>query len=404
MVRENPMPRGRRRPYSRSVNERRTRGQSLDFEKAPLLVIWEMTRACELACRHCRASAINQRHPDELTTGEALRLIEDVAELGVPLLVFSGGDPLQRLDLEELVAFARAWGLKTATIPAATARLTRARIRQLKAAGIQQLALSVDGSDSDRHDRLRGVPGSFVRTLMGAAWIRDEEVPLQINTVVSDHNASDLDAIADLVEALGVVFWEVFFLVPVGRGAELTACSPETMLKVFDQLYERSRAARFTIKVTEAPMFRRYVHERRQVDPVAAPSRGRTSAWPVNAGRGFCFVNHVGDVYPSGFLPVSAGNVREVPIGPIYRYSHLFRELRNDALLKGRCGRCHYRRTCGGSRSRAFALTGDYLAEDPACPFPDPGRPGALRAAASLEFPAASDSDWMSPPPEGSWD
>ena len=360
-----------------------------DFNRAPLLLIWEVTRACALACRHCRAAAIDERHPCELTRKEGKRLLDDTAKMGTPLTVFSGGDPLQRDDLEDLIAHAAHLGLRTGTIPAATDRLTQTRVQQLKDAGLNQMALSLDGFCARAHDDFRRVKGSFTKTMSAVAWARAAELPLQINTVFGAWNARSFGSIAHLVEhVLRPVMWEVFFLVPTGRGSELTGCTPEDFEHLFAEIFKLSKRVRFMIKVTEGPHYRRYVLERNgagasrspqatSAAPVTAasvpPAMRRHVGAGVNAGKGFCFVSHTGDVCPSGFLPLVAGNVRETSVANIYRSSLLFNELRNTQLLKGRCGRCAFREICGGSRSRAFALTGDYLAADPSCDY-DPGK------------------------------
>ena len=358
-----------------------------DFNQAPFILIWEVTQGCALACHHCRAKAIDWRHPDELTTDEGKRLIDQVAAMGTRILVFSGGDPLQRDDLETFIAHAKSRGLRTGTIPAATERLTAERVRRLKTADLDQMALSLDGADSKSHDAFRGVPGSFDRTMAGARYARGAGLPLQINTVFAAWNVDQFDALAELVTELGIVFWEVFFLVPIGRGALLEGLSPEQFEDIFAKLYVLQKKASFIVKVTEAPHYRRYVVEqekRRSRDEKAKMPTGRRvrrllaretgphgslgqAPRGVNSGKGFMFVSHTGDVYPSGFLPIAAGNFRHTAPGEIYRDSPIFKELRDPSRLKGRCGRCNFRDLCGGSRARAYALTGDYLAEDASC-------------------------------------
>jgi radical SAM protein with 4Fe4S-binding SPASM domain len=251
----------------------------------------------------------------------------------------------------------------------------------LRAAGLDQMALSLDGWDEPSHDGFRRVDGSFARTMAAAAWARELGLPLQIDTVFGAWNAGRFPELAALVESLGVVFWEVFFLVPTGRGAELDGCTAEQCERLFADLYEMSRRAPFIIKITEAPHYRRFVQQQaghsgarppamRDVHRHAAATTDaglRVTRQGVNSGKGFCFVDHVGDIYPSGFLPMLAGNVRRDAIADTYRTAPIFVALRDPDRLKGRCGACEYREICGGSRSRAFALTGDPFAEDGSC-------------------------------------
>ncbi len=360
-----------------------------NFDLAPFVLIWEITRACALVCRHCRASAEDRRDAAELTTDEGRRLLDDAAAMGIPIVVLTGGDPLQRDDLEDLIAHGAGRGLRMATIPAETPRLTRERIRSLADAGVAQIALSLDGSRPEIHDHIRGVPGCFDIALGAAEWIRETGVPLQINTLVCAENRRELRPLADLVERLGIVFWELFLLVPVGRGAELTACTPEEIEQIFEELAEIDRRARFVIRFVEAPHYRRFLAQHGPARNVEAGGRrhgvGHASR-PVNAGSGFCFVDHRGHVCPSGFLPLPVGNVRNAPLAELYRESALFRALRDPSQLRGRCGRCEYRAVCGGSRSRAFAATGDPLGEDPACAYV-PASAAADRFGASHSSP-----------------
>jgi radical SAM protein len=308
-----------------------------------------------------------------LTLHEGRGLIDEVARMGTPVFILTGGDPLQREDLEELIRHAVARGLRVGTIPACTERLTRPRIDSLKAAGVHQVALSIDGSTAALHDAFRGVDGSFERALRGAEWIRSAGLPFQVNTVLGSWNFDDVENLSALVARLGVVFWEVFFLVPTGRGAALEGCTAEQYEELFAYLYSVSRKADFVVKVTEAPHYRRYLAQRdARLEPVH--HRGRRtgpaispSPLAVNSGKGYCFVDHVGGVYPSGFLPLPTGNVRTASVADLYREHPLFLALRDTSRLKGRCGRCSYRDICGGSRARAYAMTGDHLAEDPCC-------------------------------------
>jgi AdoMet-dependent heme synthase len=363
------------------------RMRMVDFDKAPFLVIWETTQACALACRHCRASARPGRDPLELTTDEGKRLIADIVEMGTPLLVFTGGDPAGRPDLAELIRFGRSQGLRTATIPAATATLDERTVAGLKEAGLDQMALSLDFCDAGRHDGFRGVPGAYEKTLAAAAWARAAGLPLQINTTVCGETAPHLEEMAQVVDTLGAVFWEVFFLVPMGRGRDLSALTAPQCEKLFDVLYRAQKKGKFVVKVTEGPHYRRHVFQRERDEKtrpesphaVAMPSMLTRSEGPghtiglaprgVNAGKGFLFVSHTGEIYPSGFLPLRAGNVRQQKVADVYRETPLFRRLRDGDALKGRCGRCEFREICGGSRARAFAMTGDAFETDPWCAY-----------------------------------
>lgn len=358
---------------------------NVDFEYSPLLVIWEVTRSCALACRHCRASAINQRDPRELSLDEGKVLLDGIRAMGTPLVVFTGGDPLQRDDLEDLIRHAVSIGLRVGAIPATTERLTRTRVQSLKDAGLDQMAISLDGPTAAKHDGFRRVAGCYDIAMQAAGWAAEVGLPLQVNTVFAAWNYAEFDAMAALVERLGVVFWEVFFLVPTGRGSVMEECSPEQTADLFDRLRIFSQRVDFIVKVTEAPNYRvnllmnQQTSQPRPTRPADSTHLGSAhhtrgggmthSRKGVNAGKGFCFVDHVGDVYPSGFLPIRTGNVRESAIMDIYRYDPLFRELRDPALLKGHCGVCDFSEICGGSRARAYAVTGDYLASEPRCPY-----------------------------------
>lgn len=360
---------------------------TVDFSKAPFLVIWEVSQACDLACSHCRASAQPERHPDELTTAEGERLLTESAEMGTPVFILSGGDPLKRPDLCHLIRWGKQCGLRMGTIPAATALLTEDVVRELKEAGLDQMAVSLDFPNADLHDTFRGVPGAFAKTMAAIEWAHRHGLPLQINTTLCGRSAPYLEEMAALVERLGIVFWEVFFLVPVGRGEALGGLTPEDCERLFATLYRVQKTSSFVVKITEAPHYRRFVaqHEAQAAAPElrghptgsVMPQMLRRSEGPghtvglaprgVNAGNGFVFVSHTGDVFPSGFLPLTGGNVRTSGIAEIYRHSPLFLSLRDPDALLGRCGRCEYRVICGGSRSRAYALTGNALATDPWC-------------------------------------
>lgn len=345
------------------------RPETLDLDKAPAVVAWEVTRACGYRCTHCRADAQPRRSPRELDHAEGMRLIDDLAGFGSPILVLTGGDPLTRDDLEELAAHATARGLRVALTPSATPRVTDERIRALVDAGVRRVALSVDGATAATHDGMRQVPGSYARTLRILNAVHDAGVPIQVNSTVTRHTVGELEQLADLVASLGPAMWSVFFLVAVGRGQQTDMLTPEAHEEAFELLADLDERLPFRVKVTEAPPFRRIVATRAARAGVAPRPE---QMLPVRDGKGFMFVSHEGDVCPSGFLPVSAGNVRDLSPVAIYRDSELFRSLRDDDALRGKCGRCGFRSLCGGSRARAWAIGGDPLGEDPTCVYQPP--------------------------------
>jgi radical SAM protein with 4Fe4S-binding SPASM domain len=344
-----------------------------DTSERPIVLVWELTRACELACDHCRADAQPERHPDELTTAEGKRLLESAAEFGRgQVVVLSGGDPLARPDVPELVAHGEEAGLRVSLTPSGTASLTDERVRSLAAAGLDRMALSFDGATAESHDAFRGETGSFASTRAAAEAARRAGIDLQVNTTVCAATVEELPGIRELVGELDAVRWSVFFLVPVGRGRKLDPVSPAQADAVCRWLHEVNREAPFDVKTTEAPQFRRVSLQERGVDPGDAR---RPSAL---AGDGFAFVSHTGEVFPSGFLPRATGNVRDRSVVDQYREADLFAALRDRDRLTGKCGACPYREVCGGSRSRAFATAGDPLASDPLCPFVPPGYDGPM--------------------------
>jgi radical SAM protein len=333
----------------------------------------------------------------------------------VPIFVFTGGDPMKRQDVFELIRYAAGQGVHVALTPSATPLLTREAIFKLKEAGLVRLGISLDGSTPEINDGFRGLPGAWARTIQAIEWANEAGLPIQVHTTISRHNAADLDSLCALFERLAIVMWNVFFLVPVGRGQLDDLLSGEEFEQVFGKIYELSQRVNFQIKTTEAMHYRRYLlqhnleerrvshammsghgaglgarhgsdhegertagqgsgHQQPQAvyEPGAptADAQTRTMGWAtrrVNDGRGFLFISHTGNVYPSGFLPIHAGNVRETPLGEIYRHAPIFKALRDLGQLKGKCGVCEYKEICGGSRARAYAVTGDPLASEPCC-------------------------------------
>jgi radical SAM protein with 4Fe4S-binding SPASM domain len=346
----------------------------LDLKARPLLVYWELTRACELACRHCRAEAVPDRSPDELTTEEGVLLLDRLQGFGpnLPHIVVTGGDPLKRPDLWTLIVEARARGFTVAITPSGTYALSPSIVKRFKDVGVWMMALSIDGSDAEKHDGIRQVPGSFEQTVRAAGWANEAGIPFQVNSLVCEQTADDLPALYARVSSLKAACWTLFFLVQVGRGRGLEEVSPERSERILRWTFERAAEKRLDIRTTEAPHYRRVAIGLSDGDVARVPPAIRRG-FGIHDGAGVMFISHVGDVYPAGFLPLPAGNVRKGDPVDIYRDSEVFQELRDPDMLKGRCGRCEYRSSCGGSRARAFAYTGDPLESDPLCPY-EPSR------------------------------
>ncbi len=356
----------------------------VDFDQSPFIVIWETTRACALKCVHCRAEAVDRRSPDELTGGQARLLLDEIRKFGNPLVVLTGGDPLRRADAAEIVRYGTGIGLRMAMTPSGTGEVTFERIKDLKNAGLARLAVSLDGPDARVHDAFRQVDGSFDWTLDIVRWANRLGLPVQINTTFTRHNREHFEAIAERLKSFDIVLWSVFFLVPTGRGRLEDGMSASEYEDILNQMADLAERAAFDIKSTEAPHYRRVLVQRKRalsraaVSAVVGDSEERaSSSWGasdvirsakgVNDGKGFVFISHTGEIYPSGFLPVSAGNVKHNSLTEVYRESAIFKTLRDTSRLKGKCGACEYKSLCGGSRSRAFAVHGDMTASDPFC-------------------------------------
>jgi AdoMet-dependent heme synthase len=340
------------------------------FDRAPLRVYWEITRACDLACRHCRAEAVPDADPQELTTQQALALLDSIAAFGGPddvrpHLVLTGGDPLKRTDLFDLITAARHRGLKVSVSPSATPLLTLAEIAKLRRWGVEAISLSLDGSTAERHDAFRGVAGTFERTLAAGRAALVVGLPVQVNTLVAGETLTDLPEIYGRVREISAARWSLFFLVTVGRGTALQPLSPAEADSLMRWAATLTRRGKTIVTTTEAPHFRRVMRERE--------GRGKGHAGGVRDGNGILFISHTGDVTPAGFLPMVVGNVKHDDLVTLYREAPLFRALRAPDGFGGRCGRCDLRWECGGSRARALAATGDPLAEDPLCSYIPPG-------------------------------
>lgn len=374
--------------------------QDRDYNQSPFIVIWEVTRACALKCLHCRAEAQYTADPRQLSLTEGKRLIDGIADLDHPLLVFTGGDPLMRHDLFELIQYAtEEKKLSVSMTPSATPRVTEAAIRKAKEAGLSRWAFSLDGSTAQIHDHFRGTKGSYEMTMRGIEYLKELQLPIQINTTVSKYNIGDLGNIAEMAKDMNVVLWSVFFLVPTGRGMVKDMISPAEHEQVMKWMAELQGRVPYGVKATEAPHYRRVFLQQKKAAAAVGGSReiGQAAAGKplkradllgrapkgVNDGDGFVFISHTGEVYPSGFLPVVCGNVREQSLAEIYQKSPVMQQLRDKSLLKGKCGVCEFKELCGGSRSRAYALTGDYLDSDPYCEYIPQALAGELASTES---------------------
>ena len=360
---------------------------TFDFARAPFIVIWEATRACALACLHCRADAIPRRNPDELSTDEAFLLIDQVRSLSEPppLFVITGGDPMRRPDLAGIVRYAADAGLTVAFTPSGTAAATRARLAELKDAGLSRVAVSLDGPNPETHDAFRRVHGSYDWTMKIIDAVIDLGLSLQINTTVSRPTLPQLESMAARVSDFPLSMWAVFFLVQTGRGASMDQITDVDCERVLHYLYDFSCTAPFAIKTTEAPHFQRVIWQRQHDASPGPDGRVVARARPalrapraVTDGNGFLFIDHLGNVCPSGFLPLARGNVRTGNLSTIYREDDVFLRLRDTDSLGGKCGRCEFRDICGGSRARAFTATGAMMGSDPLCSY----EPGQMRLPA----------------------
>lgn len=343
-----------------------------DYAQTPLNVYWEMTQACPLACRHCRAEAVATPHPRELSFDEGVAFLRQILEFGDPLpqLILTGGDPLARKDLYELIDAARSLGIGVSITPAASPALTDDVLMRLQQHGVEGLGLSLDGSTAGRHDSIRGVAGTFDRTMQAIVWAQELGMPLQVNTLVSAETADDIPAIYQLLRPLNVSRWSLFFLISVGRGKVLQPLTPEQGEELMNWIYERSKFAPFTVATTEAPSYRRIALNRMRAEGLAGDQIRRSPAsrgFGIRDGHGIVFVSHTGEICPAGFLPMALGNVRKDRLADVYRNAPVFQSLHDPAQFQGRCGHCEYHALCGGSRARAYEATGDPLGQDPFC-------------------------------------
>ncbi len=362
-----------------------------DFDHSPLMFYYEVTLACDLVCKHCRASAQAEPHPDELSPAQSAALLDQAASFPrPPMVVFTGGDPLKRADLWELIEHAVGQGLQVALTPSATPLATREAFARARQAGVRRLGISLDGADAAVHDAFRGWEGSFARTLEMLAHARELEMAVQVNTTITRRNVHQVDALAELLAREGIAMWSVFFLVPVGRGVEEQRISAQEYEEVFARLWHHARCQPYAVKTTEAPHYRRFVIELGG-DPLAGPGdaedaaarRGHRAPLGVGDGKGVMFLSHTGEIFPAGFLPLCCGRFPQDSVVETYQRHPAFRALRDPDRFKGKCGICEYRYVCGGSRARAFAVTGDPLESDPDCAY----RPRPERAPVQADPP-----------------
>jgi len=353
------------------------------YSDAPRNVYWEMTIACDLVCKHCRAESIPCRDPQELTTEDGKALMRDVKTMG-SMMILTGGDPMKREDLLDLIAYARDIRLPLGITPSTTPTLTRDIVRQFRMLGVAAMGISLDGPNAEVHDTFRGVSGTFEHSMKALKWAKEFHLQVQVNTTVTQETLPHLPSLYRLLreEAYPPVRrWTLFLLVPVGRGATLGLPSAEDVENLFAWVYSLSRDAPFHVGTVEAPHYRRYWIQRKLEEGMSFEEiqrLGKQMGFGIRDGNGVIFVSHKGEVYPAGFLPAPfLGNVREKPLSDIYRNSPLLMELRDMDRVTGKCGCCEFRWICGGSRARAYAVTGNYLAEEPLCVYGLPGGNGA---------------------------
>jgi heme b synthase len=335
------------------------------------LLAWETTRRCNLSCLHCRAGAADHAYPDELTTAQGEALLADLAGLGSPVVILTGGEPLLREDIHHLARHGTELGLRMVMAVNGTL-LTPELASRLKDEGIQRLSISLDCPDAASHDAFRGQEGAYAGAVAGMRAAAEAGLEFQINTTVTRSNLGQVPRLLELAEELGAVAHHIFLLVPTGRGRALTGeiITGQEYEEVLGWFARQKGRTPLELKATCAPHYYRVIRQR-------AKERGEKLTYQTHGldavskgclgGQGFAFVSHVGQVQPCGYLELAAGNVKQEPFSRIWRESELFRRLRDPDLLGGKCGVCEYRRVCGGCRARAYEATGDVLAEEPLC-------------------------------------
>ncbi|MBM4326574.1 MAG: heme b synthase [Deltaproteobacteria bacterium] len=340
------------------------------------LVAWEMTRACNLACVHCRAGACSQPGPEQLTTDEGRSLIDGIREVGQPILIMTGGEPLLRPDFFELAQYALDVGLR-AVVATNGVLVTREIAARIAAVGIPRVSISLDGPTAETHDRFRMVEGAFDASLRGIRNLRDAGVPVQINTTLTRRNRDYLANIMKLAEEIGAVAFHVFLLVPTGRARDMAGeeMGPDEYEESLLEFYRLSRATPLETKATCAPQYYRILRQEARKEGIEVTEQtfgldARTRG--CLGGLSFVFVSHRGDLQPCGYFDVQAGSVREQSFADLWGNAPLFKNLRTFSLLEGKCGKCDYLRFCGGCRARAYEHTGNYMAEEPYCAYQPP--------------------------------
>lgn len=337
------------------------------------LIAWEVTRSCNLACKHCRAEAHPEPYPGELSTDEAKALIDTFPETGNPIIIFTGGEPLMRHDVFELVEYAKGKGLRCVMAPNGTL-LTPENAVQLKEVGIERCSISIDAAVAEQHDTFRGEKGAFEKALQGIQYLKDAGIEFQINTTVTRNNLHMFKDIFHLAKDLGASAWHIFLLVPTGRAAELGAevISADEYEEVLNWFYDFQKTTDMQLKATCAPHYHRILRQRAKEEGIPvnfenfgldAVSRG------CLGGIGFCFISHTGQVQPCGYLELDCGNIRETPFPQIWSSSQQFLNLRNPEVYDGKCGYCEYEKVCGGCRARAATMEGNYLKQEPLCSY-----------------------------------
>jgi len=386
-------------------------------ESKPRLIFWEVTKGCNLRCIHCRATATELISPTDLATHAALDIIDQIAAAATPILVLSGGEPLYRSDIFQLARYATDKGLRVALATNGTL-VTREVARMIVDAGVRRVSISLDGADAATHDAFRGIPGAFEAAVHGLRNLKSLGMSVQINMTIARHNAHQLPEVLELARHLGADALHTFLLVPVGCGVDIAAeqmVPPLEYERILNWFYDQSLAGGIELKATCAPHYFRVARQRRaaerraaqagatRVATAAAPSPseigptemtmpgstgiavgpraaggfvGHPGGHPSDmnamtkgclAGTGVCFISHEGEVYPCGYLPVPAGDLRQQRFSDIWQNSAVFHQLRNNEGLKGKCGCCEFRNVCMGCRARAYAATGDFMDEEPFC-------------------------------------